>query len=223
MKSGACASSRQLARAALVSRPQEAERLSHRSLFGPKHTRRYPQPLPAQVPTTHCHYSVFYLVFAVLHRVVLAAGIGNVGVGSDLKYSYGTSAITYPNGTIVAIARLSALRSTGTRCEDCLCLLPHILHLQPSKAMPISLPLTRAYATVSSTLPPLPRLGPPTTSQVSQSFGLPALTDVDITRTLVKVLKEETERDFGFRMLEAAVLNPYFTAIYDEDFYDSLK
>ncbi|KAM0811074.1 hypothetical protein AB5N19_11430 [Seiridium cardinale] len=56
-----------------------------------------------------------------------------------------------------------------------------------------------------------------------KAAGLPASEDVGAISSLVRALKEETEKAVGFSITSAATSVPLFPAIYDEDLYDSFK
>lgn len=59
--------------------------------------------------------------------------------------------------------------------------------------------------------------------QARKAAGLPASEDVGAISTLVRTLKEETEKAIGFSITLAAASVPIFPALYDEDLYDSFE
>lgn len=56
--------------------------------------------------------------------------------------------------------------------------------------------------------------------KIRKAFGFPASGDVGALSTVVRALKEETEKAIGFSITSAAASVPYFPAIYDDDMYD---
>ncbi|KAI0126776.1 hypothetical protein BJ170DRAFT_684357 [Xylariales sp. AK1849] len=130
----------------------------------------------------------------------------NISVGFDLKDSYGTAAISFPNGTSQRIA----LAYGNQAYRDTL----HKLSLWSSQheAPP--------YTTPEQRWKDWPRQKE---RNARKAAGLPASEDVGAISTLVRALKEETEKAVGFSITSAAASVPVFPAIYDEDLYDSFE
>jgi Ethanolamine utilization protein EutJ (predicted chaperonin) len=56
-----------------------------------------------------------------------------------------------------------------------------------------------------------------------KSLSFPTSNEVGALSTVIKELKEKTEKALGHTICEAAAAVPHFPAIYDEDLYDAFE
>ncbi|KAK6086219.1 hypothetical protein SCUP234_02432 [Seiridium cupressi] len=152
---------------------------------------------------------LFFIILSTLFQawpVQALEKATNISVGFDLNDSYGTAAISFPNGTSQRIARVYGNQAY----RDTL----HKLSLWSSQheAPPYTTPVQRSKD--------WPRQQE---RKARKAAGLPASEDVGAISSLVRALKEETEKAVGFSITSAAASVPLFPAIYDEDLYDSFE
>lgn len=128
------------------------------------------------------------------------------GIGFDLSPSYGTVAVSYPNGSIRSIARVEgseAYREMMSR-----------LSLRSSEH------LHQPYENVGDAINDYPRL---TLRNVRKRLGLPASRDVGILADMIRALRDEASCFVGEPVSVGAVSIPHLAALYGEDLYDAFE
>ncbi|KAL2060153.1 hypothetical protein VTL71DRAFT_9975 [Oculimacula yallundae] len=129
------------------------------------------------------------------------------GVAFDLTFPYGTAAISYPNGTVVNVAKIDALpsyREMFSRLS-----LHSSEHLHPP------------YVSVADALRDYSRQMARTSRKAA---GLPASTDVGELAKLIISLRLAVEAHLDGRIISgAAVTIPHLAAIYSEDLEDAFE
>ncbi|KAI0385541.1 hypothetical protein F5Y04DRAFT_276874 [Hypomontagnella monticulosa] len=150
---------------------------------------------------------IAYLILSAWFGLALASeNPHGVGIGFDLKYSYGTAALSYLNGTIKEIVRVNTTDEYQKTIRKL------SFHAFTHFAPPYPGPAQRLRDWPRQNL-----------RKFRKSIGRPASQDVYQISTLVRDLKHATEEILGFSIQAASASVPNIPAIYDEDLYDSFE
>ena len=126
-----------------------------------------------------------------------------LGVGFDLTASYGSAAVSFPNGTIRTIIKISA--------EDGYNEVLHRLSLDSSTH------LSPPYDNLGESWDDMPRQW---LRKARKRIGLPASSDVRHLTRMLADLRASVEGQVG-PISSAGVTTPHLVALYDEDLHDA--
>ncbi|KAK3065286.1 hypothetical protein LTS18_003160 [Coniosporium uncinatum] len=130
----------------------------------------------------------------------------HLGIGFDLTPSYGTVAISLPNGSTCSIAKVSG----STAYHDTLARL----------ALPSSQHLAPPYSSMQDQLSDLPRQQ---LRRARKSAGLSASDDVGALAEMITALRAEAEKYLNASITSAVATTPHLVALYDEDIADAFE
>ena len=127
------------------------------------------------------------------------------GVGFDLTASYGSVAVSFPNGTTITIATISASETYNEVFQR--------LSLSSSKHP------SPPYNNLGESWDDMPRQY---LRKARKAIGLPASTDVGHLATLLSALRAAVEERVG-PITSAGVTTMNLVALYDEDLHDAFE
>ncbi|KAK9783906.1 hypothetical protein SCAR479_00465 [Seiridium cardinale] len=145
------------------------------------------------------------------------------GIGFDLSPSYGTVAVSYPNGSIHPIAKVegdAAYRKLMLRLS-----LPSSQHIQYASSAPFISHYTdhlasKPHQNVREAIDDIPRQA---WRDSRKKIGLPASGDVGTISNMVKALREQASSFVGQAISVAAISVPHLAALYGEDLHDAFE
>lgn len=127
------------------------------------------------------------------------------GVGFDLTASYGSAAVSFPNGTIVALAHIPAEQDYNDVLQRL--------------SRPASQHLSPPYNNVGESWDDMPRQY---RRKARKAVGLPASQDVGHLAKMLSGLRTVVEERVG-PIMTAAVTTMHLPALYDEDLHDAFE
>lgn len=127
------------------------------------------------------------------------------GVGFDLTASYGSAAVAFPNGTIVAVAHIPAEQDYNDVLQRL--------------SWPASQHLSPPYNNVGESWDDMPRQY---LRKARKAVGLPASQDVGHLAKMLSGLRTVVEERVG-PIMTAAVTTMHLPALYDEDLHDAFE
>ncbi|KAI2462863.1 hypothetical protein F4781DRAFT_163098 [Annulohypoxylon bovei var. microspora] len=130
----------------------------------------------------------------------------NFGIGFDLNPSYATVAVSYPNGSIQAIARVEG---DGAYREMMLRL-----------SLPSSQHLHRPYQDVGESIRDSARR---TVRNTRKKLGLPSSGDVGTLSNMIHALRDQASNFVSEPVSAAAISIPHLAALYGEDLHDAFE
>ncbi|KAF2225241.1 hypothetical protein BDZ85DRAFT_90644 [Elsinoe ampelina] len=128
------------------------------------------------------------------------------GIGFDLTSTYGVAAVSYPNGTNVAIAKIDG----STKYRETI----HRLSLETSKH------IAPPYDNLGDRWDDLPRQE---LRKWKKRLGLPASTDVGTLAEMVASLRDAVVQFTGSGIDSAVTTLPHLVAVYNEDITDAFE
>lgn len=129
-----------------------------------------------------------------------------VGVGFDLTASYGTVALSFPNGTITALSKIAAS--------------PDYHEVLSRLSLESSTHPTPPYSNWDEELRDAPRQR---VRQKRKASGLPASRDVAALSNMTSHLRTAAENHLRYRVTHVLISTPNLLALYDEDIQDTLE
>ncbi|KAI1324200.1 hypothetical protein F5Y16DRAFT_402607 [Xylariaceae sp. FL0255] len=128
------------------------------------------------------------------------------GIGFDLNPSYGTVAVSYPNGSLQTIARVEGNQAYREM----------MLRL----SLPSSQHFHEPYDDLGKQFQDMPRM---MWRQFRKRLGLPASWDAGTLSEMIRDLRAEAESHVEEHVSVAGISIPHLIALYDEDIIDAFK